>query len=60
MGFFKYKKDNRYEITIITGSQDNILGVIFDDKDKSDNNIEVIELYFPNIDKKRGRLSEKD
>ena len=47
MGFFK--KDNIYRIIRITGSQDNILGVAFDDKHNSDNNIEVIEWDFPNI-----------
>ncbi len=57
MGFFK--KDNIYRITRITGSQDNILGVAFDDKNKSDNNIEVIEWDFPNIDKSRIRTSKE-
>ena len=33
MGFFK--KDNIYRITRITGSQDNILGVVFDTKYES-------------------------
>ena len=33
MGFFK--KDNIYKITQITGSQDNILGVTFDNKHNS-------------------------
>lgn len=47
------KTDNIYKIIRITGSQDNILGVAFDDKNKSDNNIEVIEWDFPNIDKSR-------
>ena len=42
MGFFK--KDNIYKITRITGSQDNILGVAFDNKNKSDNNINNIEV----------------
>ena len=37
------KTDNIYKIIRITGSQDNILGVAFDDKNKSENNIEVIE-----------------
>ena len=37
------KKDNIYFVTRITGYQDNILGAAFADKDKSDNNIEVIE-----------------
>ena len=58
MGFFK--KDNIYRITRITGSQDNILGVAFDDKDRSDNNIEVIEWNFPNIDKSRIRTSKEE
>ena len=38
-----FKKDNVYQIIRITGSQDNILGVTFDDKNNRDNNIEVIE-----------------
>ena len=58
MGFFI--KDNIYRITRITGSQDNILGVVFDDKNNSDNNIEVIEWDFPNIDKSRIRTSKKE
>ena len=58
MGFFK--KDNIYRITRITGSQDNILGAAFDDKDRSDNNIEVIEWDFPNINKSRIRTSKEE
>jgi len=58
MGFFK--KDNIYSITRITGSQDNILGAAFDDRDRSDNNIEVIEWDFPNIDKSRIRTSKEE
>nr|AZJ16659.1 hypothetical protein [Seminavis robusta] len=58
MGFFK--KDNIYRITRITGSQDNILGVAFDDKDRSDNNIEVLEWDFPNIEKSRIRTSKEE
>ena len=58
MGFFK--KDNIYRITRITGSQDNILGVVFDDKNRSDNNIEVIEWDFPNIGKGRIRTSKEE
>ena len=58
MGFFK--KDNIYQITRITGSQDNILGVVFDHKNRSDNNIEVIEWDFPNIDKSRIRTSKEE
>lgn len=58
MGFFK--KDNIYRITRITGSQDNILGVAFDDKNNIDNNIEVIEWDFPNINKTRIRTSKEE
>ena len=58
MGFFK--KDNIYRITRITGSQDNILGVAFNDRDRSDNNIEVLEWDFPNIDKSRIRTSKEE
>jgi len=54
MGFFK--KDNIYHITRITGSQDNILGVVFGDKNNNDNNIEVIEWYFSNSDQRRNNI----
>ena len=54
------KTNNIYKIIRITGSQDNILGVAFDDKNKSDNNIEVIEWDFPNIDKSRIRTSKEE
>jgi hypothetical protein len=36
-----FKKDNIYKITRITGSQDNILGVTFNDEDMIDNNLDV-------------------
>ena len=52
------KTNNIYKITRITGSQDNILGVAFDDKNNSNNDIEVIEWDFPNIDKSRIRTSK--
>ena len=54
-----FKKDNIYRITRITGSQNNILGVVFDNKNKSDNNIEVIEWDFTNIDKSIIRTSKE-
>ena len=44
-----YLKDNIYQIIRITGSQDNILGVAFANENSSDNNIEVIEWHFANI-----------
>lgn len=37
------KKGNIYKIIRITGSQDNILGISFSEKNKIQNNIEVIE-----------------
>ena len=55
-----FKKDNIYRIIRITGSQDNILGVAFDDKNKTDNNIEVIEWDFLNIAKSRLRTSKEE
>uniref|UniRef100_UPI0040573C25 hypothetical protein n=1 Tax=Candidatus Electrothrix sp. TaxID=2170559 RepID=UPI0040573C25 len=58
MGFFK--KDNIYQITRITGSQDNILGVVFDNENNSDNNIEVIEWDFPKIAKSRIGTSKEE
>ena len=58
MGFFK--KDNIYQITRITGSQDNILGVAFDNKNNSQNTIKVIEWDFPNIDKSITRTSKEE
>lgn len=54
------KKDNIYFVTRITGYQDNILGAAFADKDKSDNNIEVIEQDFPNLAKSRFRTSKEE
>ena len=54
------KADNVYKIIRITGSQDNILGVTFNDKNKIDNNIEVIEWDFPNIKERRIRTSKKE
>ena len=40
--------------------KDNMLSVAFDDKNNSDNNIEVIEWDFPNIDKSRIRTSKEE
>lgn len=49
-----------YQITRIIGSQDNILSVIFADTNRNDNNIEVIEWDFTNIDKSKVRTSKKE
>uniref|UniRef100_UPI004056D8EA hypothetical protein n=1 Tax=Candidatus Electrothrix sp. TaxID=2170559 RepID=UPI004056D8EA len=54
------KTNNIYKIIRITGSQDNILGVAFDNKNNSDNNIEVIEWDFPNIAKSRIGTSKEE
>ena len=44
------KTDNIQKIIRITGSQDNILGISFVEKNSSEANIEVIESNFPTID----------
>jgi len=49
------KTNNIYKIIRITGSQDNILGISFGEDD-----IEVIEWNFTNIDKSRIRTSKEE
>ena len=49
------KTDNIYKIIRITGSQDNILGISF-----GEDNIEVIEWNFNNIDKSRIQTSKEE
>ena len=49
------KTNNIYKIIRITGSQDNILGISFGEDD-----IEVIEWDFPNLDKSRIRTSKEE
>jgi hypothetical protein len=49
------KTNNIYKIIRITGSQDNILGISFGEDD-----IEVIEWNFNNIDKSRIRTSKEE
>lgn len=58
IGFFK--KQDIYQITRIVGFQDNILGVTFDDKNNSGDNIEVIEWDLPCIDKSRNKTSQEE
>lgn len=58
MRFIKAK--NVYKIIRITGSQDNILGISFDDKNKSDGDIEIIHWDFPNIDRRKSPTSDKE
>ena len=48
------KTNNIYKIIRITGSQDNILGISFGEDD-----IEIIEWNFNNIDKSRIRTSKE-
>ena len=45
------KTDNIYKVIRITGSQDNILGVTFAEKHRTDHHIEIIEWDFPNLAK---------
>jgi len=49
------KTNNIYKIIRITGSQDNILGISFGEED-----IEVIQWNFNNIDKSRIRTSKEE
>nr|YP_010277067.1 hypothetical protein MFR13_pgp049 [Thalassionema frauenfeldii]UHY40590.1 hypothetical protein [Thalassionema frauenfeldii]UHY40978.1 hypothetical protein [Thalassionema frauenfeldii] len=58
MGFFKER--NIYQITRITGAQDNILGVVFADQKNSHNDIKIIEWDFPNIPKSQFRTSKEE
>ena len=58
MGFFK--KDNIYRITRITGSQDNILGAAFDDKDRNDYNIEIEVIEWPIQEGEKIRTSKEE
>ena len=58
------KKGNIYKIIRITGSQDNILGVMFannfEDQNRSSNSIEVIEWQFPNLTDKSIQTSKQE
>lgn len=54
------KEDNIYKVTRITGNQDNILGISFAEKNSSDDNMEVVEWYFPESDSSRIRTSKKE
>ena len=58
MGFTK--KDNIYKITRVTGNRDNILGISFDNRNSTENNIEVIEWNFPNIGSSKIRTSKTE
>ena len=49
------KTDNIYKIIRITGSQDNILGISFGEDD-----VEVIEWNFKNIDRRKIRTSKEE
>ena len=58
MGFIK--KDNIYQITLITGNRDIILGIFFGNEDTTENNIEVIEWNFTNTDSSNIRTSKAE
>jgi len=58
MGFMK--KGNVYKITQMTGNRDNILGISFGNKDSNENDIEIIEWDFPNIDSSKIRTSKTE
>jgi hypothetical protein len=54
------KKGPIYKIIRITGSQDNILGISFLEPNNTEDNIEVIEWNFPNIDRRTDRTSKEE
>lgn len=54
------KIGNIYKIIRITGSQDNLLGITFDETKTSKSNPEVIKWNFPNSDKGIIQTSEKE
>ena len=55
------KKGSIYKIIRITGSQDNILGVMFaNNQNKISNSIEVIEWQFPNLTEKPIQTSKQE
>jgi hypothetical protein len=54
------KKDNIYRITRITGAHNNILGVVFDDKNRSNTSIEVIEWHYPDLYQSRFGASKEE
>ena len=58
-GFFK--RNNVYQITRITETYNIILGITFDDKNRTNNDIEVIETnyYEMEINKSKIRTSKK-
>lgn len=57
MGFFK--TGNVYRIIRITGAQDNILGIVFSERDMEED-IEVIEWNFHDLDKSRIQASKEE
>jgi len=54
------KTGNIYKIIRISGSQDNILGISFAETNSSEANLEVIEWDFPNIDRKKSKISREE
>ena len=54
------KKGNIYKITRVTGNRDNILRISFDNRNGTENNIEVIEWNFPNIGSSKIRTSKTE
>jgi hypothetical protein len=54
------KTDKIWKVIRITGSEDNILGISFAEKNSIEDNIEVIESNFPNSDRSRIRTSKEE
>ena len=58
MPFSKYY--DRYQVTCITSSQDNFLGIVFTEGNEVSDKIEVIELDFSNLKKEKIRTSKEE
>nr|UBA15693.1 hypothetical protein [Pseudo-nitzschia hainanensis]UBA15764.1 hypothetical protein [Pseudo-nitzschia hainanensis] len=58
-----FKRGESYEMTRITGShitQSNFLGIVFDNKNNSSDEIEIIVKHFPGIKEEKVRTSKKE
>ena len=56
------KKDGIYRIVLMSGAQNNILGVTFADENNIENNIEIIEWWGTSqvVDKRRVQTSKQE
>jgi hypothetical protein len=54
-----FKTNNIYKIIRITGGQDNILGISFRESNSSENDLEIIEWDYDNIDRRKTKISKQ-